>query len=160
MKILLPLSLLLVAALSIVCIEPQKTFYMSFPALSKRDSLVNLFLELDKNISTYENTYTDGGLGANFKVSGVKPGFYYKDHSQIENYLDTLRINVTMGTVEVGTTFQYEIRYPSSTKKGTAFARARLDPSYFTKNLTLKEGFLEWDPDVVPALTFSQFFRI
>ena len=40
----LTLSLLLVFTLSAgVCTEPQKTFYMSFRSLSKRDALPNLF---------------------------------------------------------------------------------------------------------------------
>lgn len=35
-----------------------------------------------------------------------------------------------------------------------------MDQSSFTKNLTLQKGYLEWAPDVVPALTFTQFFLI
>jgi len=68
--------------------------------------------------------------------------------------------NVTMGIISIGTTFKYEIHYSSSVKNGTAFAKGLLDPSYFTKNLTMKDGYLVWEPDVVPALTFSQFFNI
>jgi hypothetical protein len=65
-----------------------------------------------------------------------------------------------MGTIAVGTSFKYEIRYSGSSKNGTAFARGLLDPSYFTKNLTTQEGYLEWVPDFVPALSFTQFFTI
>jgi hypothetical protein len=80
MKIILLLCLLSAVTLAIVCPEPQKSFYMSFPALGKRDALVNLFLQLDKNTSTYDSNYTDSGLGGNFRVTDLKPGFYYNDH--------------------------------------------------------------------------------
>lgn len=65
-----------------------------------------------------------------------------------------------MGTISIGTSFKYEISYSDSSKNGTAFARGTLDPSFFTKNLTIQEGYLEWVPDFVPALTFTQFFSI
>lgn len=80
MKIILLLCLLSAIICAEVCPIPQKSFYMSFPALGKRDNLINLFLQLDKKTSTYDNNYTDSGLGGNFRVKDLKPGFYYNDH--------------------------------------------------------------------------------
>jgi hypothetical protein len=65
-----------------------------------------------------------------------------------------------MGDVVVASRFNYSIVYSSSNKSGVAVAKTKLDPSYFTKNLTLQEGYLEWAPDVVPALGLTQQFII
>lgn len=69
--------------------------------------------------------------------------------------MDRLKVNVTMGIVNIGVRFNYTVQYSSGNKTGQVFAKSSLDPSYFTKNLTLQLGYLEWAPDIVPALTFS-----
>jgi hypothetical protein len=159
MKILM---LLLAVALtrSDVCTEPQRIFYMSYSSLGKRDALGNLFLELDSKITPISTNYTDSNLQANFKIPSILLQSYYNDHHQNEAYLDRLKVNVTLGDVAIGTRFNYSIDYSSRNKTGVIFARGRLDPSFFTKNLTLTDGYLEWAPDVVPAFTFTQFISI
>jgi hypothetical protein len=62
MKIQILLALLLAAASATICTEPQRSFYMSFPTLSKRDALTNLFMTIDKNMTALENNYTDSAL--------------------------------------------------------------------------------------------------
>lgn len=43
MKIFLVVALLVGLAWAEVCVEPQRSFYMSYPTLSKRDTIANLF---------------------------------------------------------------------------------------------------------------------
>lgn len=160
MKIFLLIVALLVLANADVCTEPQRIFYMSYSALGKRDALNNLFTELDKKMNPLDNNYTDSNLQANFKIPALLAQAYYNDHHQSESYVDKYKVNVTMGDVAIGSMFNYSISYGSSTKAGTIFAKGKLDPSYFTKNLTMQNGYLEWAPDVVPPLTFTQFFQI
>ena len=111
-------------------------------------------------MTTLDSNYTDAALLANFKITSLLAQTYYNDHHQTETYLDRLKANVTMGNVDIGVNFNYTVGYRTSNKTGTIFARSKLDPSYFTKNLTLQQGFLEWSPDLVPALTFTQFLLI
>jgi hypothetical protein len=65
-----------------------------------------------------------------------------------------------MGTLTASTYFNYTILYNDKNKTGNVRAHGTFDPSYFTKNLTLVEGYLEWRLDIVPALTFSNMFNI
>jgi hypothetical protein len=55
---------------------------MSYPTLSKRDSLTNLFIEVNKNMTAIESSYTDSSLSANFKIPGLIAQAYYNDHNQ------------------------------------------------------------------------------
>jgi hypothetical protein len=160
MKIQILLALLLAAVSAFICTEPQRSFYMSFPTLSKRDALTNLFMTIDKNMTALENNYTDSALSANFRIFNLTPQAYYNDHLQKESFVDRLRVNVTMGTIAIGTMFNYTIKYNGKDKMGNAMAKGFLDPSSFTKTLFLSDGAIEWNPDVVPALTFSQFFNV
>lgn len=160
MKIFLLFIALLALSYADVCTEPQRIFYMSYPTLGKRDALNNLFDEANKKMTPLDNTYTDSGLQANFKIPGLVAQAYYNDHHQTEAYLDRLKVNVTLGTVTIGSRFNYSINYGSTVKTGVIIAQGKLDPSYFTKNLTLNAGFLEWTPDLVTPFTFTQFFLI
>jgi hypothetical protein len=65
-----------------------------------------------------------------------------------------------MGVINVASYFNYSIGYSGQTKNGNIFARGYFDPSYFTKKLSMLSGSLEWLPDVVPALSFTQYFTI
>lgn len=115
---------------------------MSFPALGKRDALNNLFAELSLNTTYIDSNYTDSGLEGNFRVVGFKPHVYYNDHHQSETYLDRLKVNVTMGDITVASKFMYTISYNSQSRLGYMVAKAKIDPSYFTKNLTMQLGYL------------------
>lgn len=115
---------------------------MSYSALSKRDAINNLFDEVSRNMTALDSNYTDSALLANFRINSLLAQTYYNDHHQTETYLDKYRVNVTMGEVNVGARFNYSVGYRSNNKTGTIFARGKLDPSYFTKNLTLQLGFL------------------
>jgi hypothetical protein len=160
MKIFILILALLALSTADVCTEPQRIFYMSYSALGKRDALNNLFAELDQKMTPLDNSFTDSNLQANFKIPGLLAQTYYNDHHQAEAYLERLKVNVTLGDVAIGTSFNYSVAYSSSNKTGVIFAKGKLDPSYFTKNLTMQNGYLEWAPDVVPALTFTQFLII
>jgi hypothetical protein len=133
---------------------------MSYSTLSKRDMVSNLFLEINQYAQTYENNYTDNALQANFKITNVRPQVYYNDHYQRDTYIDKYRANVTMGVLAASTYFNFTVVYNGKNKTGNIRAVGTFDPSYFTKNLTLVAGYLEWKPDIVPALTFSSMFHI
>jgi hypothetical protein len=133
---------------------------MSYPSLSKRDALNNLFDEISRNMTALDCNYTDSNLQANFKIPALLARPYYYDHYQVESYVEKLQVKVVLGEVVIATSFNYTVTYASSNKSGLIFAKAKLDASYFTKNLTMQLGFLEWTPDVVPALTFTQFLVI
>lgn len=65
-----------------------------------------------------------------------------------------------MGVITVASSFNYTIGYSSQSKSGKMVAKGTVDSSYFTKNLTMQLGYLEWAPDYVPSLTLSQFLEI
>lgn len=133
---------------------------MSYPSLGQRDAIGNLFLQLDTKLTPITTNYTDTNLQANFKIPSLIPQSYYNDHHQNEAYLDKFKINVTLGDIAIGMSFGYIVDYSSKVKTGKIFARGRLDPSFFSKNLTLVDGYLEWSPDVVPPFSFTQFLSI
>ena len=41
------------------CSAPQKGIYMSYNALSKRDTIPNLFREVTKTLNTYNDSFTN-----------------------------------------------------------------------------------------------------
>lgn len=142
MKILILIIAVLAVSQAMLCDEPQRAFYMSYSALGKRDALNNLFDEITKSLTALDCNYTDNNLQANFKIPALQAGTYYNDHHQTETFIERLSVNVTMGEISVGSLFNYSIAYSGSTKSGQIFAKAKLDPSYFTKNLTMIAGFL------------------
>jgi hypothetical protein len=146
MKIFLAFILLVVCTLAGVCSEPQKSLYMSFPTLSKRDTLANLFEEMSQNTTIINSNYTDSNLQANFKIMGLHPHPYYNDHHQTDTYVDKYIANVTMGVLSVSSFFNYSVDYSTLSRKGTMKIKGFLDPAYFTKTLKLTEGYLEWKP--------------
>ena len=131
---------------------------MSFQALSKRDTLENLFDELHSNMSTMENNYTDSNLQANFILTNIRPKAFYNDHEQKDTYIDQYSCNVSMGVLSASSFFNYSIRYADSNKTGNFRVKGYFDPSYFTKKLIMTDGYLEWKLDHVPAFTLSQDF--
>lgn len=133
---------------------------MSFSSLSKRDTLANLFDEMSQNMTSYNSNYTDSKLQANFRINNLKPHPYYNDHHQKDTYIDKLTANVSLGVITVSSFFNYSVSYADSNKSGQIRIRGFLDPGYFTKKLTMTVGYLEWVPDQVPALSFSQDFHI
>lgn len=142
MKILILIIAVLAVSQAMLCDEPQRAFYMSYSALGKRDALNNLFDEITQSLTALDCNYTDTSLQANFRIPALKAGTYYNDHRQSETFIERLSVNVTMGEVSIGSLFNYSIAYSGSTKSGQIFARAKLDPSYFTKNLTMIAGYL------------------
>lgn len=83
MRIFLILISLIVVSYSTLCDEAQRTFYMSYPALSKRDAIGNLFDEITSNLTVLDSNYTDSNLQANFKITNLNSGTYYNDHYQV-----------------------------------------------------------------------------
>jgi len=65
-----------------------------------------------------------------------------------------------MGVLTVSTNFNFTVVYSNKTKVGNIHAAGIFDSSYFTKTLALTDGYLEWKPDIVPALTFSKPINI
>ena len=106
------------------------------------------------------SSFSDASISATFKITNVKPQFYYNDHHQTDSYVSKFQAKVVLGVIDVASTFNYSISYSSQTKNGIIKARGFLDPNEFTKNLTMFGGGLGWKPDVVPPLTFSQYFSI
>lgn len=80
------LAVLLLCSVCVVksnvhCEEPQKAFYMSYGAQSKRDTMPVLFTEINKKMSVYNYTYNDG-KGAEITLKNLHPQFYYNEHHQ------------------------------------------------------------------------------
>lgn len=142
MKILLLLLLAVTVTHCTLCAEPQRSFYMSFQALSKRDTLENLFQELSPNMSVMENNYTDSTLGANFVLTNIHPHPFYNDHEQRDSFIDKYSCNVSMGVLSAASFFDYSIKYANSNKTGKFRVKGYFDPSYFTKKLVMTDGYL------------------
>jgi hypothetical protein len=111
-------------------------------------------------MTIHQANYTDSSLQANFKVLNMTPQTYYNDHHQVDSYIDKYEVNVTLGIINIGERFNYEVDYNGQIKTGWAFARGILDPSYFTKKLNLNTGSINWLPGVINPLTFTQFLHI
>lgn len=58
------------------CTDPQKGFYMSYNALSKRDTMTDLFILINSKMSKYNFTYDDG-KGSKYTISNMLPQLYY-----------------------------------------------------------------------------------
>ena len=61
--------------------EAQKGFFMSYKAMSKRDTIQNLFTEVNKLVSTYNSTYMDE-KNITYTITSFYPQMYYNDHAQ------------------------------------------------------------------------------
>jgi len=55
---------------------------MSYPAMSKRDSINNMFQEINTKLPVLENKFTDSQLQASFHITNLRPMAYYNDHYQ------------------------------------------------------------------------------
>lgn len=66
-----------------LCDEAQKSMFMSMNAISKRDSITNLFIELNTNMTTYNTTYNDTSDKIELLLTGFQPQAYYNDHHQV-----------------------------------------------------------------------------
>lgn len=82
------------AAADMHCTEPQKAFYLSYNAISKRDTMEGLFKEVDSKMNKFNYTYNDGKGGV-FVISNLVPQLYYNEHHQLETYIGTIRSTQT-----------------------------------------------------------------
>ena len=64
------------------CLEPQKGFFMSYNAMSKRDTLPNLFDTINTKIPKYDDTYTNTSTQKTYVISNMHPQMYYNEHHQ------------------------------------------------------------------------------
>ena len=64
------------------CLEPQKAFYMSYNAMSKRDTLPNLFETINSKIPTYNASYTSQNNSHTYTITSMHPQMYYSEHAQ------------------------------------------------------------------------------
>lgn len=143
MKIFLVAVLLITMASAEICRdEPQRNFFMSFPTLSKRDTLANLFDEMSQKTTTIDSNYTDNTLQANFKIIGLHPHPFYNDHHEVDSYIDNLNVNVSLGVISVSSFFNYSVSYAGQSKSGNMRIHGILDPAYFTKALKMTVGYL------------------
>jgi hypothetical protein len=58
------------------CTDPQKGFYMSYNALSKRDGMTDLFVLINSNMPKFNASYNDG-KGTQYTISNLVPQLYY-----------------------------------------------------------------------------------
>lgn len=63
------------------CLDPQKGYYMSYNALSKKDTLPTLFTSINSKMTTYNQTYNDG-KGNLYEIKQLHPQMYYNEHHQ------------------------------------------------------------------------------
>lgn len=142
--------LLLTAALSKLCTQPQRVGLMSFAALSQRDHLTILFEQLTNKT----NTYTASMIvdGTNYTVVGFRPGFYYNDNNEKNTFVDSLTANVTSGQLVMGGMMNYSYGANPVTK-GTAFVKGPLAEFSFTKEVKSTKNYVEWDPVLIENIT-------
>ena len=87
---ILLITLLAVLAISAIalkvnsCSDPQKTAYLSFNFLSKRDTMSNLFNETNAEIIKYDFFYTDPTTRKGYNISQMHPQLYYNEHYQVD----------------------------------------------------------------------------
>jgi hypothetical protein len=87
------LALSAVLSCSQMCETPQKSFYMSYNAISNHDYLSDMFDNVSLSLPQYNLTYTDKN-GSVYSLINFKPHLYYNEHRQVEAYVGTLFINI------------------------------------------------------------------
>jgi hypothetical protein len=80
--VILLLCIVSIVKSDIHCEAPQKAFYMSYNAQSKKDTIPVLFTEINKKMSFYNYSYNDG-KGVEIVLKNLRPQFYYNEHHQI-----------------------------------------------------------------------------
>jgi hypothetical protein len=75
-KSIIILSVLVCACFSQLCDSPQKSFYMSYNAMSNHDYLANLFQNISELLPIYNSTYTDKDNTV-YSILNFKPHLYY-----------------------------------------------------------------------------------
>jgi len=70
------LAVLLIACMTQLCTTPQKSFYMSYNAISNHDYLATMFENMTPSLPTYNITYTDKN-GSIYSMLNFKPHLYY-----------------------------------------------------------------------------------
>ena len=79
--LLITLAVLVSACYSQLCTSPQKSFYMSYTAISNHDYLADMFENVSQSLPQYNITYTDKN-GSVYSVLNFKPHLYYNEHRQ------------------------------------------------------------------------------
>ena len=59
------------------CQDPQKSAYLSFNFLSKRDTISNLFNLTNYEMNNYDFVYNDPQSNKLYNLSSMHPQFYY-----------------------------------------------------------------------------------
>lgn len=57
------------------CSAPQKGVFFSYNALSKRDTMPDVFKEINKNAKTYNSFYNNGT--SQYNITNIHPQLYY-----------------------------------------------------------------------------------
>jgi hypothetical protein len=83
---LLLITLLISFCACQLCPSPQKSFYMSYSAISNHDYLADMFENVSQSLKQYNVTYTDKN-GSVYSVLNFKPHLYYNEHRQEEFYI-------------------------------------------------------------------------
>lgn len=79
---LIILSVLLGVCLTQLCSTPQKSFYMSYNAISNHDYLSDMFENVSQSLPQYNITYTDKN-GSVYSVLNFRPHLYYSEYRQV-----------------------------------------------------------------------------
>ena len=64
------------------CPAPQKGVYMSFDAISKRDTMTNLFKEVTATLDKYSDSFTNSSTGTTYSITAFRPMLFYNEHPQ------------------------------------------------------------------------------
>ena len=65
------------------CTVPQKGYYMSYNALSKRDTIGQMFEDINAKMPSYNVSYTNATQNVSYEVKNLKPSVYYNEHHQV-----------------------------------------------------------------------------
>lgn len=95
--ILLVVTLLSLVSVSQKCQFPQKGLFLSYNALSKRDTIANMFTEINGKIEKFNDAYSENST--NYNIKNMHPQMYYSEHDQIEKYVGIISIILDSKTV-------------------------------------------------------------
>lgn len=104
--LLLTLSLLC-GVLGKDCPNPQKVAFVSYNAMSKQDTMTQIFNQLNKQNVSFNYSYTHNETV--YSIVSLVAHVYHNEHYQNESYHSENMVDVQLGHLHMAYTFNYSI---------------------------------------------------
>lgn len=110
--------------------------------MSQLDTLSKLFEEINHKNKEWNLTFEKDGIF--YSLTNLVPHLYHNSHYQIEKYRSSNMVDVQLGHIYLGFSFNYSITKGSEKKNGYGSGRAEILPPSFVKSLKIEDDGLHW----------------